>query len=109
MKRTADRPTTLSHTCGPVPAVPNLDYSQFPVSYQINGQTVIPLMLARIPAGGSGSIPIQVTVPSTVTDFSIQAYNWAPFASSLADLQSGFATTTTPASRHRFIITPCGR
>jgi len=84
-------------TLATLPAVPNLNYSQFPVSYQINGQTVIPLMLARIPAGASGSIPIQVTVPSGVTSFSLQAYNWEPFASSLAQLQMGFGTSTTPA------------
>ena len=80
-----------------LPAVPNLTYSQFPVSYQINGQTVIPLMLARVPTSGSGELPIQITVPSSVTDFSIQAYDWPPFASSLAELQQGFGTANTPA------------
>ena len=92
---------TAQYTGTPVtlPAVPNLNYSQFPTSYQINGQTVIPLIIGRIAAGGSGSIPIQLTVPTTVTNFSLQAYNWLPFASSIAGLQAGFGNNAAEIAK----------
>ena len=91
----------VNETLATLPAVPNLNYSQFPVTYTIGGQTLIPLLAARIPAGGSGSIPIQITVPSTVTNFSLQAYNWAPFADSLATLQTGFQNVSPYVAKRR--------
>jgi hypothetical protein len=71
-----------------LPKLSDFDPNTLPSSFQLNGATVIPIMIPRVAAGGSGSIQVQLTVPSSSSTFQIEAYNWVPFASSLASLQA---------------------
>ena len=89
----------LQSTLAAIPVLSDFDPSTIPTSYQVNGTTVIPLFIPRIPAGGSGSVQIQVTVPNTSSTFEIDAYNWAPFAGSLADFTAAFGTQDNISSR----------
>jgi Bacterial Ig-like domain (group 3) len=74
------------------PAVPLLDPASIPTVVPVNGQNVLPLLIPRIPAGGSGTIFVQMNAPSSATDASISAYNWQPFGTSAATLAQGFGT-----------------
>jgi len=78
----------LSSGLTSLPQLSDFDPNTLPSSYQLNGATVIPIIIPRVAAGGSGSIQVQLTVPSNSSTFEIDAYNWAPFASSLASLQA---------------------
>jgi Bacterial Ig-like domain (group 3) len=78
----------LSSGLTALPKLSDFDPNTLPSSFQLNGATVIPIIIPRVAAGGSGSIQVQLTVPSSSSTFEIDAYNWAPFASSLASLQA---------------------
>lgn len=70
----------------PVPIQPGSNPNTIPVIYEVNGAQVIPLDVARIPAGGSGFVQVQLTVPSSITSFDIVASHSGPWAYSLASL-----------------------
>jgi hypothetical protein len=66
----------LSSGLASLPKLSDFDPNTLPSSYQLNGATVIPIMIPRVAAGGSGSIQVQLTVPSSSSTFEIDAYNW---------------------------------
>lgn len=70
----------------PVPIQPGSNPNTIPIIYEMNGAQVIPLDVARIPAGGSGFVQVQLTVPSSITSFDIVASHSGPWAYSLASL-----------------------
>ncbi len=75
----------------PVPAVKGyntIDPSQIPVTYSQNGMTILALILPRIPAGGVGSLPIQVTGPTNDSGFQIQVFTNPPWFDSLQTAMS---------------------
>jgi hypothetical protein len=82
----------LQSTLAPLPKLSDFNPNTLPTSYQSGGATVIPIFIPIIPAGGSGSVQVQVTVPSSSSTFEIDAYNWAPFAASLEDFTAAFGT-----------------
>lgn len=57
-----------------VPNTPPIDYSQVPVSFTANDQTVAALFVPVIPAGSSHAIAFQITAPTLATNVEIQAY-----------------------------------
>ena len=81
-----------------VPVQSNFNANTLPTTYEMNGMQVIPLDISRIPAGGSGFVQIQLTVPSTITSFEITASHSGPWASSLADLQQAVPVLTPAPS-----------
>jgi len=93
----------LSSGLASLPKLSDFDPNTLPSSYQLNGATVIPIMIPRVAAGGSGSIQVQLTVPSSSSTFEIDAYNWAPFASSLATLQ---AAESQAQAQSRSLLVP---
>jgi hypothetical protein len=86
----------LSTAVPPVPTLSDFDPRTLPTSYTVSGNTVIPLFIPRLAPGQSGSMQFQITVPSTVTNFTLQAYNWAPFAASVSDFVAAFPPASQP-------------
>ncbi len=57
----------------PLPAgVPSIDWSQIPIQLSNGGNIEIPLFIPLVPAGFSGTIPIQLEIPDVET-FTLQA------------------------------------
>ena len=88
-----------------LPSTTLFDPNQLPTSLQINGATVIPIMIPRIAAGSGGSVQIELTLPDTSSTFEIDAYNWAPFAESLAELTAADQPTAM-ATRLSGMVAP---
>ncbi|OGN99477.1 MAG: hypothetical protein A2Y58_05285 [Chloroflexi bacterium RBG_13_51_52] len=61
-----------------------IDASEIPDYYDIDGQIVVPLIVPIIPAGSSGSLSIQITVPRDYQPFQLRAWTNPPFFQSKA-------------------------
>jgi Beta-propeller repeat len=94
---------TLSYTNYNPPEPSNgvsIDYSQIPQTYQINGNTVAELMVPRIPAGGTYSLPLQITSGGDLDSFDITVYtSAAPYAQSASDIASQTTNMSEQADR----------
>ncbi len=74
------------------PDSPPLLMSTVPQTVIIGNNTVLPLFIPRIPAGGSGSVQIEITPAPTDSDITLTAYNWEPLATSASDLEAAMST-----------------
>lgn len=74
------------------PAAQYLDQSLIPATAPMNGETVLPLFIPRIPAGGSASFVVTLNAPSSTASFSISAYSWKPFGTSVSSVASALGT-----------------
>ena len=65
------------------PGVPAVDFSQIPISFDTDTETVIPLFIGVIPSGIAGTLPIELHVPDDPqyahAKFSIRVWMNPPF------------------------------
>ena len=59
-----------------------VDLGQIPVCLDIDGETVIPLIVPRIPSDSTGTLQITITAPATLGQFQLRAWVAPPFYSS---------------------------
>ena len=71
------------------PGVPAVDFSQIPISFDTDTETVIPLFIGVIPSGIAGTLPIELHVPDDPqyahAKFSIRVWMNPPFFGSPLD------------------------
>jgi hypothetical protein len=73
-----------------------IDWSQVPPQIQDGPDTIIPLLVPRIEAGGTGVIPITLTAPTAPQTFTIQTWATAPWlkflpkSSAITDVTAAF-------------------
>ena len=74
------------------PGVPAVDFSQIPISFDTDTETVIPLFIGVIPSGITGTLPIELRVPDDPqyahAKFEIRVWMNAPFFGSPLDPQA---------------------
>lgn len=93
----------LTSPLAALPTLSDFNPNALPTSYQMsdgstlsalsNGSTLIPLFIPRIAPGQSGSLQFQITAPASSAAFTVQAYNWQPFADSMASFISVFGSS----------------
>ncbi len=74
------------------PGYPDFDYGQVPISYQTSTSTVVPLILPRMGAGVTGTIPLRLTASDDPQyahqPFTLEVHLKAPMLRA-SDLQAG--------------------
>jgi len=89
-------PATYSYTLAGIQSPPEangttLDYTGYPNGLTVDGMTYVPLLLPYVPAGWSGAVQLQLTVPQAVSPIGVTAYMEQPWFTSLAAAQQAFA------------------
>jgi hypothetical protein len=96
-------PATYSYTLAGTQSPPEadgttLDYTGYPNGITVDGMTYVPLLLPYVPAGWSGAIQLQLTVPEAVSPIGVTAYMEPPWFSSLASAQQAFAAAAADSA-----------
>jgi len=84
-----------------------IDYGSIPQTYQINGKTVAQLIVPRIPAGASYSLPLQITAGDDLDSFDVTAYtSVAPYSTFAQDISAKLRANSISRTRSELGLQP---